>query len=269
MAKDPHRDKVSSIQGDVKTYWRRLQCNIFFVFQDVLQTRLEDVLQRRLEDALEDENVLRWRRLEDVLENKYICPSRESLFRNTTFHLLDCESISKKVRLLLYSGHSPEPSDKLLKSSFSFLHTLLFLKINKLLWSLQIFHRAYSSISNKVWLNKFSYPRGPFFHLLFCLFFIISKVLRVTSVKKQDEIENLVLTTLYEQLVCAFQHNFFVLYFFGKFYFTISSNISLLVLLIYWSEICFDISSVFRGLFGAIFSLLLVFFSWTQLQHFW
>ena len=201
-----------------------------------MQTRLEDILQRRLEDVLKPPWKTKTFYAEDVLENKYICPSREALFLNTTFHLLDCESISEKVHFLLYSGHSPEPSDQLLKSSFSFLHTLLFLKINKLLWSLQIFHRAYSSIYNKFWLSKFNYPRGPFFHLLFCLFFIISKVLRVTSVKKQDEIENLVLTTFYEQVVCACQHNFFVLYFFGKFYCTISSNISFLVLLIYWWE---------------------------------
>ena len=64
----------------VKTYWRHLQCNIFFVFQDILKTswrhncktswrHLEDVFKRSwktksvtLKTSL--------RRLEDVLENK-------------------------------------------------------------------------------------------------------------------------------------------------------------------------------------------------------
>ena len=52
-----------SLRHNCKTSsWRRLE--------DALKTSEEDVLQTRLEDALEDENLLRWRRLEDVLQNR-------------------------------------------------------------------------------------------------------------------------------------------------------------------------------------------------------
>ena len=41
----------------VKTYWRRLQCNIFFIFQDVLKTSW-----RRLENVLKTSWKTSWRR---------------------------------------------------------------------------------------------------------------------------------------------------------------------------------------------------------------
>ena len=54
----------------VKTYWRRLQCKIFFVFQDVLKAswrRLEGINARRLGNTSLETS---WRRLEDVLEDE-------------------------------------------------------------------------------------------------------------------------------------------------------------------------------------------------------
>ena len=47
--------------------WRRLQ-NVLSVTIFRLPRRFEDVLQMRLKDVLEDEKLLRWRRLEDVLK---------------------------------------------------------------------------------------------------------------------------------------------------------------------------------------------------------
>ena len=66
----------------VKTYWRRLQCKIFFVFQDVLKTswrRLEGINARRLGNTsletswrrLGRRKVLRWRPLQDVLKTSW------------------------------------------------------------------------------------------------------------------------------------------------------------------------------------------------------
>ena len=46
----------------VKTYWRRLQCKIFFVFQDVLKTSWRRLGRRK---------VLRWRPLQDVLKTSW------------------------------------------------------------------------------------------------------------------------------------------------------------------------------------------------------
>ena len=77
----------------VKTSWRFLQRNNFFVFEDVFKTCLQDIflktswklrkilkdvlkaswrriLQTRLEDVLEDEKLLHWRSIQDVLENR-------------------------------------------------------------------------------------------------------------------------------------------------------------------------------------------------------
>ena len=51
----------------VKTYWRRLQCNTFFVFQDVLKTSwrcFEDLIGRHLANTC-------WRRLENVLKTSW------------------------------------------------------------------------------------------------------------------------------------------------------------------------------------------------------
>ena len=73
----------------VKTSWRHLQCNIFFVFQDILKTSWRHNCKtswRHLEDVLEDvlkmswrsfretycKYVLKtsWRRLQEVLEDE-------------------------------------------------------------------------------------------------------------------------------------------------------------------------------------------------------
>ena len=59
---------------------------------------------------------------EDVLENKYICPSREALFLNTTFHLLDCESISENVFQICLEDVLEDKKNITLKTSSVRLH---------------------------------------------------------------------------------------------------------------------------------------------------
>ena len=78
----------------VKTYWRRLQCNTFFVFQDVLKTswrRFEDLIGRHLANTC-------WRRLENVLKTSW------RLFRKTY-----CKYVLKtswKTRNICWNGTS-------------------------------------------------------------------------------------------------------------------------------------------------------------------
>ena len=124
------------------------------VFKTCLQRLLEDVLRdvfktssrcicktslRRLQDVLEDEKLLRWRRIEEVFKT-YL----EDVFKTSWRPRNVCWVVSEFQKLL----------KKILKELNSLQRCLVFLRIfpllypcRKFLWSLQICLRLYKDLS--------------------------------------------------------------------------------------------------------------------------
>ena len=112
------------LEDVLKTSWRRLQCNIFCLIrclenllktscEEILKTywrRLEDVFGRRiantswrcLEDVLEDEKLLRWRRLgkQEMLAGYYFALINNIFFR-TTMQLNSFRYVSKVIIVIV------------------------------------------------------------------------------------------------------------------------------------------------------------------------
>ena len=111
----------------LKTSRRHFQCNIFFVFQDVLktylQTRLEDVLKtswRRLEDILGRciANTS-WRRLEEVFKRSW---KTKSVTLKTSSRRL--EDVLENKKCLLGSMLNEKPTFHRYKNAFLFASLL-------------------------------------------------------------------------------------------------------------------------------------------------
>ena len=73
----------------LKTSWRRLQRNNFSSSK-TFSRRLQDVFARRLQDVLEDEKLLRWKRLEDVFK------VNKCLLGRDIFYVIFLQVLTKK-----------------------------------------------------------------------------------------------------------------------------------------------------------------------------